>query len=246
MHRKVYWGAVLLAGAGASVAYATTMSGTNSNVAGTIDACVKHNGSVRIVASAADCGRLERFLTWNVQRPGSSSAPAGPVGPSGPAGARGKTGAVGATGPRGPAGAQGAAGPQGPAGSTGATGPEGPAGQNGVSAYALVVPGEVSLNVDPVLVSARTHNFLSVSSPSAGVFCLTPRAPIDASAISWSATPELSRSLVASKVLFAYADTGPNTCPAGALAVRTFELSVTSNGAAAVPSEHVAFTVVAP
>ncbi len=255
MHSKILWAVVVLVVAAAGgVAYATT-AGSNAEAAGTINACKQSNGAIRIVASAADCGKHEQFLSWNVQGPGGTpgpagpAGPAGPVGPAGPAGPKGDPGASGASGPQGPAGAQGATGPTGATGSqgpTGPTGPQGPAGQNGVSAYALVIPGEVSLNVNPVLVSARTHNFTTVTSPSAGVFCLTPAAPIDASAISWSVTPELSRSLVTSKVLFAYADANSNTCPAGALAVRTYELSVTNNSAAAVPSEHVAFTVVAP
>ena len=43
-----------------------------------------------------------------------------------------------------------------------------------MSAYAFVVPGEVSLNVNPVLVDARSKNFDQVTSPAAGVFCLKP------------------------------------------------------------------------
>jgi hypothetical protein len=100
--------------------------------------------------------------------------------------------------------------------------------------------------VNPVLVAARTHNFTSVTSPAAGVFCLTASQPIDVSTISWSVTPEASRSLAPSKLVFAYADANSATCPSGALAVRTYEMSITGSSAAAVPSEHVAFMVVAP
>ena len=112
-----------------------------------------------------------------------------------------------------------------------------------MSAYGFVVPGEVSLNVNPVLVDARSHNIDRVTSPAAGVFCLTPKAGIDAASRSWTVTPEKSRSTVSSNLMFAYADTGVGTCPAGQLAVRTYELNITKLGAAATPSEHVAFMV---
>jgi hypothetical protein len=46
----------------------------------TIHACVRATGSLRIVASPADCRDLESPLSWNVQ---------GPAGPAGPPGAPG-------------------------------------------------------------------------------------------------------------------------------------------------------------
>jgi hypothetical protein len=128
-------------------------------------------------------------------------------------------------------------------GDKGPPGPPGPPGQNAVSAYAFVVPGEVSLNVNPVIVDARSKNFEQVTSPAAGVFCLKPKPGIDAATRSWSVTPEKSRSTVASSLLFAYADAGVGTCPAAQLAVRTYELNITKIGAVAAPSEHVAFMV---
>jgi hypothetical protein len=115
-----------------------------------------------------------------------------------------------------------------------------------MSAYAFVVPGEVSLNVNPVLVKARSHNFERVTSPAAGVFCLKPTVFVNAATRSWSVTPEVSRSKVPSNLLFAYADANPGTCPTGQFAVRTYELNITKIGAGAVPSEHVAFMVVVP
>jgi hypothetical protein len=114
------------------------------------------------------------------------------------------------------------------------------------SAYAFVVPGEVSLNVNPVLVAARSSNIQAVTSPAVGVFCLTPAPGIDPTAVSWTVTPEVSRSSAASGGLFAYPDASPGTCPAGQFAVRTYELSTSGAGATAVPSEHVAFMVVVP
>jgi len=92
---------------------------------GTIDACVKKNGEVRIAADAGDCSHNERAMAWN-QR--------GPAGPAGDAGKRGDEGAKGEAGPAGPQGERGEAGPQGPAGEkgeTGATGETGPAGPQG-------------------------------------------------------------------------------------------------------------------
>ena len=59
-------------------------------------------------------------------------------------------------------------------------------------------------------------------------------------------TPEKSRSLASPNLMFAYADTGLGTCPAGQLGVRTYELNITKPGAAVTPSEHVAFMVVIP
>lgn len=115
-------------------------------------------------------------------------------------------------------------------------------GQNAVSAYAFVVPGEVSLNVDPVLVRKRSRNIVSVSAPKAGVFCLKPAKMVAAATRSWSVTPEASRSDVASKVALAYADTGSGTCPSGQFGVRTYELV----DGQARPSEGVAFMVVVP
>ena len=141
---------------------------------------------------------------------------------------------------------RGPRGPKGPKGDKGDKGDKGEPGQNGVSAYGFVIPGEVSLNVGPVLVTARSRNIDSVTEPAFGVFCLKPSKPIDASTRSWTVTPETSRSKVASNLMFAYADAGSTTCPAGQLAVRTYELNITKVGAVATPSEHVAFMVVIP
>jgi hypothetical protein len=115
-------------------------------------------------------------------------------------------------------------------------------GQSAVSAYAFVVPGEVSLNVNPVLVPGRSRNILSVSSPSAGIFCLKPAPAINASTRSWSVTPEASRAKVASHLELAYADAGSGTCPSGQFGVRTYELV----GGVVHASEDVAFMVVVP
>jgi len=109
---------------------------------------------------------------------------------------------------------------------------------NAVTAYAYVIPGEVSLNVAPTLVAARTRNFVSVTEPSPGVYCLRPTPPVDAAHKSWTVTPEAARSSVPSHAMFAYADVG--ACPSSQVGVRTYALV----GGVAVPSENVAFMVV--
>lgn len=109
----------------------------------------------------------------------------------------------------------------------------------GPGAFAFVVPGEVSLNVNPVLVSARTANVVAVTEPSAGLYCLKTAQSVDASSRSWAVSPEASRSNGGTHALFAYVDAA--SCPAGQVGVRTFESSGTGS---AVPSEHVAFMLV--
>src|SRR5262245_27307777 len=70
----------------------------------TIHACVKHDGTVRIVDANARCGGNEQPLTWNVQGPAGPAGPRGPKGDTGPQGPKGNTGAPG---PKGDTGAQG-------------------------------------------------------------------------------------------------------------------------------------------
>ena len=82
----------------------------------------------------------------------------GAEGPQGPAGAAGAQGAAGAAGPAGPKGDQGQQGPPGP---------PGPKGDAAVSAYAYVVPPEVSMHSDPVLVTQQSRNFAAVTNPGA-------------------------------------------------------------------------------
>lgn len=111
-----------------------------------------------------------------------------------------------------------------------------------VQAYAFVIPGEVSLTVDPLLITERTKGFTGVTSPQAGVFCLA-LAEGDPTKMSWSVTPEYSRSSVgASKLLLAYADVS-SACGPGNVRVRTFQ-GVTGS-ANVIASEGVAFMVVA-
>jgi Collagen triple helix repeat (20 copies) len=138
---------------------------------------------------------------------------------SGPRGAIGKTGAAGPIGSAGPAGP---AGPKGDQGIQGPAGPQGPAGKDGVVAYAYVVPPEVSLSTDPVLVTAQSKNFDSVTSPVLGLYCLKPSIAIDPTTRSWVASVEYSRSSL--EVSTAEPDSGVR-CPAGDFGVRTLKFA---------------------
>jgi Collagen triple helix repeat (20 copies)/Lamin Tail Domain len=81
-----------------------------------IQACVRKDGRLRLVAQKSDCRRTERPISWNVR--GAQGEP-GPQGPAGPAGADGAPGPSGATGPAGPAGPPGPIGERGPQGAKG-------------------------------------------------------------------------------------------------------------------------------
>ena len=156
-------------------------------------------------------------------------------GAQGAPGAKGETGATGATGAEGPAGATGATGPAGP------SGPQGPAGNAAVSAYAYVVPPEVSLNEDPVLVTVRSRNFDKVTSPTPGLYCLHPSVPLDPAKRSWVASVEYSRQ---PSLNAAEPDVGTG-CPVGTFGVRTLKLALTPTVHWA-PAWDVAFMIVVP
>lgn len=154
------------------------------------------------------------------------AGPQGAAGPQGPAGAKGQTGAQGSAGPQGHAGAQG------------------PPGQSGASAYAYVVPPEVSMHTDPVLVTERSSNFASVTNPALGLYCLTPSSrKLDPTTRSWTVSAEFKYSNQA--LLFtAVPDTG-TTCPAGTFGVRTLKVATTPQLRWA-PAWDVAFMIVVP
>ena len=165
-------------------------------------------------------------------------------GQTGPTGAKGDSGAQG---PKGDTGATGAAGPQGATGATGATGPQGPVGPAGpsgnaaVTAYAYVVPPEVSLNTDPVLVTKQSRNFDRVTNPALGVYCLHPSVPLNPLQRSWVASAEYSRSAGLST---AEPDAAAK-CPAGTFGVRTLKYAGTPTPHW-TPAWDVAFMVVVP
>jgi Collagen triple helix repeat (20 copies) len=99
--------------------------------------------------------------------------PRGFTGFPGPKGATGKTGAKGSTGAKGPQGVQGIQGIQGPAGTA--------------RAYAVVTPSAT-------VVPAQSSNITAVTSPKAGVYCITPAATINPSADTAAVSAEVSYS----------------------------------------------------
>src|SRR6476661_1529278 len=142
-----------------------------------------------------------------------------------------------------PTGKRGARGPAGAQGPQGAQGAQGPKGDRGAAAYAFVVPPEVSMQTDPMLIAARTSGFSSVTNPVLGLYCLTPSSSLDPSTRSWVANVEFSRA-DPSTVTTAEPDTGGG-CPAGTFGVRTLKLALS-------PTPHwtaawdVGFMVVVP
>ena len=164
--------------------------------------------------------------------------PAGPPGPQGPAGPKGDTG------PQGPAGPPGPKGDTGPQGVPGPQGPPGPAG-NSDSAYAYVVPPQVSMQTDPVLIAARSRNFASVTNPTLGLYCLRPSISISPARRSWTVSAEYAYSNQA--VLYsAVPDTDTTSrCPVDTFGVRTLKLTLSAS-ARWTPAWDVAFMVVVP
>ena len=112
-----------------------------------IQACVRKDGRLRLVAERADCRRTERPVSWNVRGPQGAPGPAGPAGPPGVDGAPGAKGADGAQGPAGPPGPQGERGPQGPKGDPG-TSIDALEGLNSIACRAGGRNGTVTLTYD--------------------------------------------------------------------------------------------------
>jgi hypothetical protein len=110
-----------------------------------------------------------------------------------------------------------------------------------VTAYAYVVPPEVSMQADPVLVEAQSRNFNRVTNPSVGLYCLEPSVPIDPHERSWVASAEYSRSVGLST---AEPDAAAD-CPAGMFGVRTLKFAPTPTPHWA-PAWNVAFMVAVP
>ena len=150
--------------------------------------------------------------------------------------------ALGAIGPQGPAG------PRGPAGPPGASGPQGspgPAGLGTATAYAVVDP----LMTPPAFVPDKTMNFIGVTSPMTGVYCLTPAAGIDSTVTPAIVAPEWGLSTPDVNSYFAYinAYNGSTNCPTGDFEVETFLLPP---GGSMVPdaqlTDLVAFVIIVP
>jgi len=112
-----------------------------------IQACVRKDGRLRLVAQKANCRRTERPISWNVRGAQGEPGPQGPVGPAGADGAPGPSGVDGAPGPAGPPGPQGERGPQGPKGDPG-TGIDALETLNGIACRAGGRNGTVTLTYD--------------------------------------------------------------------------------------------------
>ena len=112
-----------------------------------IQACVRKDGRLRLVAQKADCRRTERPISWNVRGAQGEPGPRGPVGPAGADGAPGPSGVDGASGPAGPPGPQGERGAQGPKGDPG-TGIDALETLNGIGCRAGGRNGTVTLTYD--------------------------------------------------------------------------------------------------
>lgn len=102
---------------------------------------------------------------------------------------RGARGPRGFTGARGPQGAQGSQGAQGAQGPQGTPGPQGPPG-SGDLAWAQVNPNGGS----PLLV--KSSNFVSVSSPSTGIYCLQASVGVNLAESAPVATQEINLSSI--------------------------------------------------
>ena len=166
-----------------------------------------------------------------------------------PRGRKGDRGARGRAGQPGPRGSQGAKGDQGTAGAQGARGPagepgaQGPKGDSALSAYGVVVPAQISMQTDAMLVPALSKNLLQMTSSSLGIYCIKPIAAIDAAKKPVVVSPEYSYSAPAHE-LIVYSSIAGDACPADTFEVRTYAIAAPSSPR--LPSDRVAFTIVVP
>jgi hypothetical protein len=175
--------------------------------AGVIRGCYsKKTGALRVLQRGTRCARGERKVSWSEK------------GRPGDPGARGATGAQGI---------QGAQGPQGTNGTNGANGANGTA-----RAYASVLVTDT----DPAFQPGHVKNFVSVTRPSADVYCLTPSAGIDLATTAPVASVNEGESGGALNTLFVGVETSTSSCSSGQFEVRTQGPSPNS----------VAFTIVVP
>jgi hypothetical protein len=164
--------------------------------------------------------------------PRGSRGPRGFTGVPGPRGATGKTGPTGKTGKT---GAKGATGTQGTQGAQGAQGSPGP---SGTAAYGLVAPTASPTTAD--LIAAQSSGISSVSEPAAGVYCLTPAAPVNAAAVSVTVSPEISYTSAGGPPGTVAVNAQHGACGSGAFEVETFAPGT------ATPTSGYAFTIVIP
>jgi hypothetical protein len=162
----------------------------------------------------------------------------GPQGPRGPRGFTGVPGSRGSTGKTGPTGKTGKAGAKGATGAQGIQGAQGPAGPSGTAAYGLVAPTASPTTAD--LISAQSSGISSVSEPAAGVYCITPAAPVSATAVSVTVSPEVSYTSAGGPLGTVAVNAQHGACGSGAFEVETF-----APGTTTLASGY-AFTIVIP
>jgi Collagen triple helix repeat (20 copies) len=161
----------------------------------------------------------------------------------GPRGATGATGARGPQGAKGDAGPTGATGVPGPQGPQGEQGPQGPPGHAAVSAYALVVPPQVSMQSDAMFVPEFSKNIVNMTNPHAGIYCLKAAPPISPDNRPALVSPEMAYSTNATALLV-YSFVARDACPKDMFEVRTFILGGRFNTRSL--SNDVAFTIMIP
>ena len=141
MKRRIAIGTALVAVlAAAATTYALAASGASTTQ--TINACVNHEGQMRLVAVAGACRGNETALSWNT------------VGPAGAQGAQGVQGAAGQPGAAGPAGPQG----------------EPPPDPDSVAATVMVTgQKQGQFSQAPIEVTAISHEIVSPRDPASGL-----------------------------------------------------------------------------
>jgi hypothetical protein len=111
-----------------------------------------------------------------------------------------------------------------------------PGGVGGARAYATVNAAAIGA---PNLIAGRTHNFVSVTHPTFGSYCLTAAAGISPASGTASVSVDWAESF--GNVLFAYYVDSyfPHNCPPSTYEVITFDASGTA-------TDNVGFTIVVP
>jgi hypothetical protein len=140
--------------------------------------------------------------------------PRGPRGFTGVPGPRGLKGSTGAKGSKGSTGARGATGLTGPQGIQGVPGHDG---TNGTARAYAVIRTQPTLEV----ISAQSFNITGITSPTGGVYCLTPASPINPGTDTAVVSPEVSYSTPEAPGLVALNAQRKN-CTAGTFEVDTY------------------------
>jgi hypothetical protein len=145
----------------------------------------------------------------------------------------GPRGFTGFPGPRGATGSSGHNGKNGKNGTNGTNGTSGVAGAPGTArAYAVIKPSAE-------VISAQSLDITAVSNPKAGVYCVTPAAPINPSADSAVVSPEISYSTPEAPGLVALNAQRKNCAPS------TFEVDTYAPSTSTLAGGY-AFTIVIP